>query len=149
MALQPIRIFDGSFTGATLYENPAYVSPNAVRRMVKQRAAGKYNAKVRRFWGGGGAARRFFGVGVAGGGVGWGAGGSARRVSTTARCGGWRGGGVRRGSWRGWGGGWRGGARRRQVQRQGVAPGKGSLPSGPSSLLRGRCASFPAARRAS
>ena len=47
MAMQPIRVFEGSFAGATLYENPAYVSPNAVRRMVKQRAAGKYNAKVR------------------------------------------------------------------------------------------------------
>lgn len=47
MAMQPIRIFEGSFAGATLYENPAYVSPNAVRRLVKERAAGKYNAKVR------------------------------------------------------------------------------------------------------
>jgi len=46
MALQPIRIFDGSFSGATLYENPAFVSPNTVRRMLKQRAAGKYNRKV-------------------------------------------------------------------------------------------------------
>ncbi|KIY92755.1 hypothetical protein MNEG_15208 [Monoraphidium neglectum] len=46
MALQPIRIFDGSFHGATLYENPAFVSPNLLRRMVKQRAAGKYNSKV-------------------------------------------------------------------------------------------------------
>ncbi|KAI8465618.1 MAG: Brix domain-containing protein [Monoraphidium minutum] len=46
MALQPIRIFDGSFRGATLYENPAFVSPNVVRRMIKQRAAGKYNSKV-------------------------------------------------------------------------------------------------------
>jgi hypothetical protein len=28
--LNPVRIFDGSFGGRTLYENPAYVSPNAV-----------------------------------------------------------------------------------------------------------------------
>jgi hypothetical protein len=46
MALQPVRVFSGSFAGPTLYENPAYVSPNAVRRLIKQRAAGKYNAKV-------------------------------------------------------------------------------------------------------
>jgi ribosome biogenesis protein BRX1 len=46
MALQPIRIFDGGFRGATLYENAAYVPPNAVRAMLKKRAAGKYNAKV-------------------------------------------------------------------------------------------------------
>lgn len=29
--LNPVRIFDGSFGGRTLYENPNYVSPNAVR----------------------------------------------------------------------------------------------------------------------
>ena len=28
--LNPIKIFDGSFGGRTLYENPSYVSPNAV-----------------------------------------------------------------------------------------------------------------------
>ena len=26
-----IKIFEGSFGGATLYENPSYVTPNAVR----------------------------------------------------------------------------------------------------------------------
>lgn len=45
-ALQPIRVFEGSFGGRTLYENPDYVSPNAVRAMLKRRAAGKYAAKV-------------------------------------------------------------------------------------------------------
>lgn len=28
--LNPIKIFEGSFGGRTLYENPKYVSPNAV-----------------------------------------------------------------------------------------------------------------------
>ncbi len=44
--LQPIKVFAGSFGGATLYENPAYVSPNALRSLLKQRAAGKYGSKV-------------------------------------------------------------------------------------------------------
>lgn len=30
MCLNPIKIFEGSFGGPTLYDNPAYVSPNAV-----------------------------------------------------------------------------------------------------------------------
>ena len=30
VCLQPIKIFAGSFGGAVLYENPAYVSPNKV-----------------------------------------------------------------------------------------------------------------------
>ena len=29
--LNPIRMFEGSFGGATLYVNPKYVSPNEVR----------------------------------------------------------------------------------------------------------------------
>ncbi|KAJ0398196.1 hypothetical protein ATCC90586_001559 [Pythium insidiosum] len=33
--LTPIRIFDGSFGGQTLYQNPRYVSPNEVRRDAK------------------------------------------------------------------------------------------------------------------
>ena len=28
--LNPIKVFDGSFGGRTLYENPRYVTPNAV-----------------------------------------------------------------------------------------------------------------------
>ncbi len=32
--LNPVRIFDGSFGGRTLYENPEYVSPNAVSHRV-------------------------------------------------------------------------------------------------------------------
>jgi hypothetical protein len=44
--LNPVRVFDGSFTGRTLYENPSYVSPNAVRAAAKRLAAGKYASKV-------------------------------------------------------------------------------------------------------
>eukprot|EP01135_Chromosphaera_perkinsii_P002304 Nk52_evm90s221 gene=Nk52_evmTU90s221 len=43
--LNPIRIFSGSFCGATLYENPKYVSPNEHRRTLRQMNAGKYLAK--------------------------------------------------------------------------------------------------------
>eukprot|EP00762_Andalucia_godoyi_P004553 ANDGO_05126.mRNA.1 Ribosome biogenesis protein BRX1 homolog len=32
--LQPIRVFDSSFHGRTLYENPDFVSPNVIRRNV-------------------------------------------------------------------------------------------------------------------
>ncbi|PNW86782.1 hypothetical protein CHLRE_02g095400v5 [Chlamydomonas reinhardtii] len=44
--LNPIKIFAGSFGGATLYDNPDYVSPNAVRSAIKRKAAGKYGSKV-------------------------------------------------------------------------------------------------------
>ncbi|KAG2426956.1 hypothetical protein HXX76_012741 [Chlamydomonas incerta] len=44
--LNPIKIFAGSFGGATLYDNPEYVSPNAVRSAIKRKAAGKYGSKV-------------------------------------------------------------------------------------------------------
>ena len=33
LALQPIKIFAGSFGGPVLYENPAYVSPNKARAL--------------------------------------------------------------------------------------------------------------------
>lgn len=33
--LNPIKLFAGSFGGATLYENPTYVSPNEIRSAVK------------------------------------------------------------------------------------------------------------------
>ena len=45
-ALRPIKIFEGSFGGRVLYDNPEYVSPNLVRRLLKQQKAGKYVAKV-------------------------------------------------------------------------------------------------------
>jgi len=46
MCLNPIKIFEGSFGGRTLYENTTYVSPNAVRSAMKKKAAGKYRSKV-------------------------------------------------------------------------------------------------------
>eukprot|EP00658_Telonema_sp_P-2_P084561 TRINITY_DN9419_c0_g1_i9.p2 TRINITY_DN9419_c0_g1~~TRINITY_DN9419_c0_g1_i9.p2 ORF type:complete len:129 (+),score=26.75 TRINITY_DN9419_c0_g1_i9:147-533(+) len=42
MVLNPIRIFAGSFGGATLYQNPGYSTPTELRRMAKQRQSGKY-----------------------------------------------------------------------------------------------------------
>lgn len=33
--LNPIRMFDGSFGGMTLYENPNYISPNTLRAQKK------------------------------------------------------------------------------------------------------------------
>ncbi|GIL92724.1 hypothetical protein Vretimale_11764 [Volvox reticuliferus] len=44
--LNPIKIFNGSFGGATLYNNPNYTSPNAVRAALKRKAASKYTGKV-------------------------------------------------------------------------------------------------------
>lgn len=46
MCLNPIKIFEGSFGGKTLFENPAYISPNAVRSAVKKKQAGKYKTKI-------------------------------------------------------------------------------------------------------
>merc|ERR1719272_1651266 len=40
--LNPIRIFGGSFGGATVYQNPSYDTPTQLRRMAKQRQSGKY-----------------------------------------------------------------------------------------------------------
>lgn len=45
-ALRPIRIFEGSFGGRVLYDNPEYVAPNMMRRLLKQQKAGKYSQKV-------------------------------------------------------------------------------------------------------
>jgi ribosome biogenesis protein BRX1 len=36
MVLVPIRIFSGSMGGVTLYQNPAYISPNDERSMRKK-----------------------------------------------------------------------------------------------------------------
>jgi ribosome biogenesis protein BRX1 len=46
MVLNPIKIFDGSFTGQTLWENPSYVTPNAKRSMLKKLKSSKYMEKV-------------------------------------------------------------------------------------------------------
>jgi ribosome biogenesis protein BRX1 len=39
--LNPVRIFEGSFGGPTLWENPLYISPNTTRSMIKRQKAGK------------------------------------------------------------------------------------------------------------
>ncbi|GFR44959.1 hypothetical protein Agub_g6269, partial [Astrephomene gubernaculifera] len=44
--LNPIKIFGGSFGGPTLYDNPSYTSPNAIRAALKRKAASKYGSKV-------------------------------------------------------------------------------------------------------
>jgi len=44
--LNPIRIFNNSFSGSTLWTNPHYVSPNAKRATMKLQYAEKYNNKV-------------------------------------------------------------------------------------------------------
>ena len=33
--MNPVKIFEGSFGGPTLYENPKYVSPNVVSDVVE------------------------------------------------------------------------------------------------------------------
>ena len=45
-SLNLIRIFNGSFTGSTLYENPEYVSPNTVRRQDRLADQLKYIKRV-------------------------------------------------------------------------------------------------------
>ncbi|XP_062568844.1 ribosome biogenesis protein BRX1 homolog [Saccostrea cucullata] len=44
--LNPIRIFDGSFGGATLYQNPHYVSPNDLRHLMRKKGAQKYMSRI-------------------------------------------------------------------------------------------------------
>ncbi|KAJ1825243.1 Ribosome biogenesis protein brx1 [Coemansia sp. RSA 2671] len=44
--LNTIRIFEGSFGGPTLYENPRYISPNVVRAAVRSQKATKYASRV-------------------------------------------------------------------------------------------------------
>ena len=44
--LNLIKIFDGSFGGLTLYENPKYVAPVVHRTLVKQRASVRYNNRL-------------------------------------------------------------------------------------------------------
>lgn len=48
MVLQPVKIFESSFSGKTLYENPMYVSPSVVRRQMKKAASSGYAKKVER-----------------------------------------------------------------------------------------------------
>merc|ERR1712080_123772 len=46
MVLNPIKVFDGSFCGQTLWENPKYVTPTAKRAMLKKMQANKYEDRV-------------------------------------------------------------------------------------------------------
>jgi len=42
MVLTPIKIFEGSFGGATLFDNPEYISPNAMRHAVRRQKGQRY-----------------------------------------------------------------------------------------------------------
>ncbi|WFD26449.1 Ribosome biogenesis protein brx1 [Malassezia nana] len=46
MVMTPIRIFEGSFGGPTLFDNPEYISPNAVRQALRRDKGQAYKAKV-------------------------------------------------------------------------------------------------------
>lgn len=43
--MTPIKIFEGSFGGATLYENPEYISPNAVRHAQRRKKGEEYTTR--------------------------------------------------------------------------------------------------------
>lgn len=47
MVLIPIRIFSGSMSGATLYQNPTYVSPNEERANVKKTKGDSYVERLK------------------------------------------------------------------------------------------------------
>jgi len=44
--LSPVRIFTGSFFGSTVYENPAFVHPNMLRRMIRKRSSSGYEHRI-------------------------------------------------------------------------------------------------------
>ena len=44
--LTPIVIQEGSFGGPIIYENKEFVSPNQVRSELRQKKAGRYNART-------------------------------------------------------------------------------------------------------
>lgn len=44
--MEPVRIFAGSMGGPTLWTNPSYVSPNALRHELAVAKAGKYASRV-------------------------------------------------------------------------------------------------------
>jgi len=46
MVLNPIKIFEGSFNGQTIWENSRYVTPNSKRALLKKAASQKYQDKV-------------------------------------------------------------------------------------------------------
>ncbi|KAF8163528.1 ribosome biogenesis protein BRX1 [Crassisporium funariophilum] len=43
--LTPIRIFEGAFGGATVFSNPEFISPGAVRTAMRREKGGKYNQR--------------------------------------------------------------------------------------------------------
>ncbi|KAF8077738.1 ribosome biogenesis protein BRX1 [Lyophyllum atratum] len=43
--LTPIRIFEGAFGGATVFSNPEFVSPSAVRSAIRREQGGKYGQR--------------------------------------------------------------------------------------------------------
>lgn len=44
--LNPIRIFEDSFSGKTIWSNPHYIAPNKYRASLKKANAGKYINKI-------------------------------------------------------------------------------------------------------
>lgn len=48
MVLVPIRVFSGTFGGATLYQNMAYVTPNAERSMLRRKKGNTYVDRVKK-----------------------------------------------------------------------------------------------------
>ncbi|XP_050671177.1 ribosome biogenesis protein BRX1 homolog [Leptidea sinapis] len=44
--LNPVKIFSGSFGGATLWENPKYLSPAKLRQAFSKKAANKYENRI-------------------------------------------------------------------------------------------------------
>ena len=44
--LNPIRIFSGSFVGSTLWENPNYTSPNALRSLIAAQKGNKFQQRT-------------------------------------------------------------------------------------------------------
>ena len=44
--LNPIRMFESSFSGLTLWNNPDYVSPTAHRSLLRKLKGGKYRSNV-------------------------------------------------------------------------------------------------------
>ena len=46
LVLNPIKIFKGSFGGVTLFDNPFYETPNAVRQLAKLKAGTKFQERI-------------------------------------------------------------------------------------------------------
>ncbi|GAB0100778.1 Ribosome biogenesis protein BRX1 homolog [Sergentomyia squamirostris] len=44
--LNPVKIFEGSFTGEALWENPHYVSPARYRQMIRKQASVRYEDRM-------------------------------------------------------------------------------------------------------